>query len=372
MMNSASGMKILRSDLIRFLQARRHRVIGICPFDNAASRALQEIGLDLHNWPISRGGINVFRTVQSVLKLRRILLDTKPEVVLCFTPKAVLLGSIAAHTISKRNVYSVLTGLGFLFDQDSHIIQKLSTVVYMLFRYALKHNRLVFFQNPDDLELFVSKKIVPVEKARRVFGSGVDTTYFTPCTIPTTRLHTVFLMVSRLISAKGVLEYIEAARILKQQRYTATFRLLGPYDEHPTAVSPSTITAATRAGTIEYCGTTQDVRPYLRNAHVFVLPSYYREGTPRSALEALAMGKPIITTDSPGCRETVVQHRNGYLVPPRDPCSLADAMRSFVGNHEMIHLMGLRSRELAETVYDVDGVNLTLWNEVSRTLEVGP
>ena len=140
------------------------------------------------------------------------------------------------------------------------------------------------------------------------------------------RGETVFLMISRLVASKGVLDYIEAAKILKHDRCRAHFRILGPFDDHPTAVDRDTIQSAVDSGTIEYCGTTTDVRPYLQDADVFVLPSY-REGTPRSSLEALAMATPIITTDSPGCRETVIHDSNGYLVPVRDPVALSEAMR---------------------------------------------
>jgi glycosyltransferase involved in cell wall biosynthesis len=242
-------------------------------------------------------------------------------------------------------------------------------MIHTLFRHALKRNRLVFFQNPDDLELFVSRRIVPRNQTHRIFGSGVDTRRFVPRIPREPQDNTVFLMISRLICAKGVLEYIEAARILKHEARPAKFRLLGPFDKHPTAVDPAAVSTATRSGVIEYCGTTDDVRPYIRDADVFVLPSYYGEGTPRSSLEAMAMGKPIVTTDSPGCRETVVQGRNGYLVPIRDPIALANAMRELIGNRERIQSMGLRSRGIAEDLYDVQKVNSDLWREISRTLK---
>ena len=171
-------------------------------------------------------------------------------------------------------------------------------------------------------------------------------------------------MIARLIVPKGVLDYIGAAQILKGEGCSARFRLLGQFDDHPTAVDRDTIESAIGAGTIEYCGTTSDVRPYLQDSDVFVLPSYYGEGTPRSSLEALAMAMPIITTDSRGCRETVKQDNNGYLVPVRDPVALADAMRKLVGNRDRIRIMGSRSRQLAEELYEVDKVNTLLWRTI--------
>ena len=368
-MNSASGMKILRLDLIRFLQSLRHRVTAVCPSDSAAWANFEPIGLHHENWKVSRDGMNPIREVLSILRLRRLLTRIQPDVILCFTPKAVLLGSLAARRLPQSNVFSILTGLGFLFGRDGHLPKLLAPMIHTLFRHALKRNRLVFFQNPDDLELFVSRRIVPRNQTHRIFGSGVDTRRFVPRIPREPQDNTVFLMISRLICAKGVLEYIEAARILKHEGRPAKFRLLGPFDKHPTAVDPAAVSTATRSGVIEYCGTTDDVRPYIRDADVFVLPSYYGEGTPRSSLEAMAMGKPIVTTDSPGCRETVVQGRNGYLVPIRDPIALANAMRELIGNRERIQSMGLRSRGIAEDLYDVQKVNSDLWREISRTLK---
>ena len=179
-------------------------------------------------------------------------------------------------------------------------------------------------------------------------------------------------MIARLIAAKGVLDYIEAARILKREEYHTHFRLLGPFEEHPTAIDKGTIQRAVAAGLIEYCGTTRDIRPYLQAADVFVLPSYYREGTPRSALEALAMAKPIITTDSPGCRETVVHDSNGYMVPPRNPSALADAMLKLSADHSQMRKMGENSRRLAEEYYDVDKVNAHLWSAITRQINAEP
>lgn len=367
-MNSAYGMKILRSDLIRFLQSVGHQVTAICPSDHPAWIDLQRLDLQLEDWPVTRDGMNLLREALSIIRLRRILIRTRPNVTLCFTPKAVLLGSLAARTIRQSNVYSVITGLGFLFGRPQHQVTTRERIFHIMFRHALTQNRVVFFQNPDDLELFVSHNIVPRDRTCRIFGSGVDTRHFAPLPPSHTTNDTVFLMIARLIGPKGVLEYIEAARILIQEGASASFRLLGSFDDHPTAINPQTINAATHAGVIDYCGTTDDVRPYIRDADVFVLPSYYREGTPRATLEAMAMGKPIITTDSPGCRETVVHNRNGYLVPPRDSLALAHAMRQLIGNLRRNQRMGLESRQLAQRLYDVDKVHAHMLDRISQTL----
>ena len=366
-MNTAWGVKTLRSDLIRFLQSLRHHV-SVVSCTDAAALDLQRMGVTFENWAVTRGGLNPVREGLAILRLRRLLVRIQPDLILCFTPKAILFGSVAARAIPSTKVFSVFAGLGFLFGTESTLLRLLSPALRFLFHQSLKNNRVVFFQNPDDLKLFVTHRIVSPERTCRLYGSGVDTKRFVP--IPPTKENreTVFLMVARLLASKGVLDYIEAAKILKRERCFAHFRILGAFDEHPTAIDRDTIQSAVDSGTIEYCGTTNDVRPYLQDADVFVLPSYYREGTPRSSLEALATAKPIITTDSPGCRETVIHGRNGYLVPVRDPVALAEAMRKLLGDPDRIRTMGSRSRKLAEELYDVDKVNAHLWREIGRAL----
>ena len=368
-MNSASGVKTRRADLIRFLQSIGHSVTVVSAIDSTADDP-GTTGVTFVHWPVSRHGINPFVESLSLLALRKILSTLQAHIILCFTQKAVLYGSLAARSIPHSYVFSVFAGLGYLFSEDSALLKPLRPLIYLFFKYALKNNHIVFFQNPDDLNLFVTHRIVPLDRTCRLYGSGVDTKRFVPGQSQRKRRgETVFLMISRLVASKGVLDYIEAAKILKHDRCRAHFRILGPFDDHPTAVDRDTIQSAVDSGTIEYCGTTTDVRPYLQDADVFVLPSYYREGTPRSSLEALAMAKPIITTDSPGCRETVIHDSNGYLVPVRDPVALSEAMRKLVGERDQIRTMGARSRKLAEELYDVDKVNAHLWCEIRRALK---
>ena len=365
-MNTAWGVKTLRSDLIRFLQSLRHQVSVVSRLD-AAAVDLRRMGVTFEEWAVSRTGLNPFRECSAILQLRRLLARLKPEVILCFTPKAILLGSLAARATPNIHVFSVFTGLGFLFGDETAIKRALAPVIHFMFHQSLKKNHIVFFQNPDDLKMFVARRIVPLGRTCRIHGSGVDTKRFVPGSSNKKSDEIVFLMIARLVVAKGVLEFIEAAKILKRDRCHTHFRLLGAFDDHPTAIDRDTIQSAIDSGTIEYCGTTSDILPYLQDADVFVLPSY-REGTPRSSLEALATAKPIITTDSPGCRETVIHNSNGYLVPVRDPVALADAMRRLVDDRDQIRTMGERSRKLAEELYEADKVNAHLWHEICRVL----
>ena len=364
-MNTAWGVKTLRSDLIRFLQSLRHHVSVVSHAD-AATTDLQRMGVTFEEWAVARSGLNPVHDGFAMLRLRRLLARIRPDVILCFTPKAILLGSFAARATPRSHVFSVFTGLGYLYSDDGALKPVLAPIMRFLFHRSLKNNPIVFFQNPDDLNLFVSRRIVPFDRTCRLYGSGVDTNRFVPGPKVSVRGETVFLMIARLLVPKGVLDYIEAARILIREHCRAHFRLLGAFDDHPSAVDRDTIQSAADSGIIEYCGTTDDVCSYLQDADVFVLPSYYGEGTPRSSLEALATAKPIITTDSRGCRETVIHDSNGYLVPVRNPVALAEAMRKLVGNRDRIRTMGKRSRKLAEELYDVDKVNTRLWREIRR------
>ena len=369
-MNNSTGVRILRSDLIRFLLSHGHQVTVVCAIDDAATD-LRRMGASVVNWSMSRSGINPLREMLSVVRLRRILAHLQPDIILTFTPKSVLYGSIAARSTPSSSVFSVVAGLGFLFGAENLLLATLAPIIRIVFRLALRNNLLVCFQNPDDQKLFIYKNILPQSRTCRVYGSGVDISRFVPTPDHKPRSEIAFIMVARLIKPKGVLEYIQAASILKSERCPARFMLLGPFDDHPTAIDEPTVRSSVNSGVIEYLGATTDVRPYLDDADVFVLPSYYREGTPRSTLEAMAMAKPIITTDYPGCRETVIDDRNGYLVPVRDASKLADAMRKLLGDHVRIREMGLQSRQMAEDLYDVEKVNRHLWREVLRAFNDG-
>ena len=365
-MSSASGVRTLRSNLIRFLQAGGHRVTAVCALDAAASE-LRRMNVSLVNWTVSRHGMNPVQEVRSIGRLRRRLAALRPDIILNFTPKVVVYSSLAARLARNTRVFSVLTGLGFLFTDDGLLLSTVRPFLHLAFRFALRNNVTVFFQNPDDQDLFVHTRILPRSRTFRVYGSGVDTRYFVPPPTRKPQCKTTFLMVARLLRHKGVIEYLEAAAILKREGCPAQAVLVGPFDDHPSAIDPATLRSYQDRGIVDYRGATADVRPYLADADVFVLPSY-REGTPVSTLEAMAMAKPVITTDTPGCRETVIDRHNGYVVPARDAVKLAAAMRRLTGDYRQIRTMGLRGRQLAEDRYDVNAVNRGLWGEILRTV----
>ena len=227
----------------------------------------------------------------------------------------------------------------------------------VLYRISLRRATKVIFQNPDNLSEFVSRGVVPDRKCVLVNGSGVDVQRFNLTPIPKGQV--TFLSIGRLLGEKGFREYAQAAQIVKEKYPDTIFQLLGPEDPSPDGIPETEIKHWDKQGWIEYLGSTSEVRPYLRNCHVYVLPSYH-EGMPRTVLEAMAIGRPILTTDVPGCRETVIPGENGFLVPKASAHALAERMIWFIRNRDQWERMSERSRKIAEDIYDVHKVNARL------------
>jgi len=339
-----------------------HKVICLGP-EAGFEQPLQELGADYRQIPLHRTGLNPLKDVKTLFSLRKVLKEIKPDIVFSYTVKPIVYGSIAAHMAGVRRMYALISGLGYVFIGQTFKQRLLTQIVAFLYRRGLKYNQVVFFQNPDDLHLFVSKSIVPkTVKPVLVNGSGVNIEKFAfapPKLSPVT-----FLLIARLIKDKGILEYVESARLLKQKYPAAKCQLLGPLDINPAAITQEQLERWTKEGIIEYLGKTNDVRPYIADASVFVLPSFYREGTPRSVLEAMSMGRPIITTDAPGCRETVIDGKNGFLVSVKDVDALKSAMEKFILEPDLISQMGKQSRIIAEEKYDVRKVNRAILKEM--------
>jgi len=351
-----------RGDLVRAMVELGHKVICLGP-EAGFEQPLQELGADYRQIPLHRTGLNPLKDVKTLFSLRKALKEIKPDIVFSYTVKPIVYGSIAAHMAGVRQMYAMITGLGYVFIGQTFKQRLLTQIVAFLYRRGLKYNQVVFFQNPDDLHLFVSKSIVPkTAKPVLVNGSGVNIEKFAfapPKLSPVT-----FLLIARLIKDKGILEYADSARLLKQKYPDARFQLLGPLDINPAAITQEQLERWTKEGIIEYLGKTNDVRPYIADASVFVLPSFYREGTPRSVLEAMSMGRPIITTDAPGCRETIIDGKNGFLVPVKDVDALKSTMEKFILKPDLIVQMGEQSRIIAEEKYDVRKVNRAILQEM--------
>lgn len=314
----------------------------------------------LHDVPIARAGTNPLSDAMALIALYRLMRAIRPDAVLPYTIKPVIYGTLAAWLARVPWRFALVTGLGYAFtDKRESMIQHL---IRLLYGTSLARTTKVFFQNPDDERLLRQTGILPGNvPAVVVNGSGIDLSDFLIEPLPASP---VFLLIARLLGDKGVREYAEAARRIRKEYPNAVFRLVGWIDENPDTIRQDELDAWVNAGVIEFLGKLSDVRPAIASASVYVLPSYYREGTPRTILEALAMGRPVITTDAPGCRETVVDGDNGFLVPVRSVDALVEAMLKFIEDHTLAPRMGKRSREIAEEKYDVHKVNAVMLREM--------
>lgn len=354
--NIAQSLVNFRGPLLREMSKRGHEVVAVSPEDEPKyTSALEEMGVQHRTVPLQRAGFNPLADMKFMLALARLMRREGTGLFLGYTIKPVIYGNLAARLAGVPHRAALITGLGYAFGDGSFKQRLVGRIVHVLYRLALAGAEVVFFQNPDDRSEFLKRGFIAPERAALVAGSGVDLERFPRSAPPEPPIR--FVLIARLIREKGIEQFVEAARILKQRYPEARFQLLGPLDSNPTAIRQEELEGWEREGIVEYLGVTDDVRPYLQAASVFVLPSYYREGTPRTALEALATGRPVITTDAPGCRETVDHGVNGFLIEPRDAASLTRAMERFLEEPELVSTLGEASYRLAIAKYDVNLVN---------------
>jgi len=344
-----------RGALMQAMASQGHEVIALAPDLDPARRAqLSAMGVQPRDLSLSRTGMNPLSDLRDIIGLYVQLRRLKPQVVFAYTIKPVIYGMLAAAMARVPRRFALITGLGYVFSDDGSPRERIvQAAAQRLYRIALRRAEAIFMQNPDDADEFVSRRIVARDKIVRVNGSGVDLAQWPPLDLPVGP--TTFALAGRLLGPKGVREYVAAARQVKAAHPEVRFLLLGALDTNPSAIGEAEVASWVAEGVVEWPGHVA-MRPWLAQTSVFVLPSY-REGVPRSTQEAMAAGRPIITTDVPGCRETVVAGENGYLVPPRDAGSLAAAMLSFVENPPQIAAMGRNSRRLAEERFDVRAIN---------------
>lgn len=329
---------------------------------------LQALGYHIYEIPMQRTGTNPIKDLNTLMEMYRLIRQIQPDVVLCYTIKPVIYGTLAAWLAKVPKRFALITGLGYAFQNvesgKRSIFQKL---VHGLYAQALRHAEKVFFQNPDDLKLFQDMHLLEVHKPTVVVnGSGVNVQDFDVMPLPLNDQGMVkasFLLIARLLGDKGVREYAEAARIIIAKYPETEFHLVGWIDDNPSAISQTELDTWVNEKTVNYWGKLSDVRPAIAESSVYVLPSY-REGTPRTVLEAMAMGRAVITTDAPGCRETVSNGVNGYLVGVKSIDDLVQSMQYFIEDPQLIAYMGQRSREIALNKYDVHQVNTHMMTEM--------
>ena len=343
-----------RGDLIRDMIASGNEVYVTGPNRDFVDDILSLGVREFFEIPLVKDNTNPRGDLQYLKNLTVCMKKLSPDMVFSYTVKPVIYGSLAASRAGVKHIYGMITGLGRAFSAKGKKARMIRAVTKRLYKPALKKCSAVIFQNPDDAAQLVKMHCLSEQKVRLVNGSGVNMERFTRTPLPE---ETVFLMVSRIIREKGVLEYCEAAKSVKAKHPLTRFVLLGGFDNAIGGLRREDIAEYIDAGVVELPGEVKDPVSFYHNSTVFVLPSYYREGLPRTILEAMSCGRPVITTDWPGCRLTVEDGANGYLVPVRDSDTLADRMLRLVENRELLESMGEQAYIVCRQKFDVKIVN---------------
>lgn len=366
--NTAFSIANFRGGVIRSLIAEGHKVVVVAPRDGYVS-SIEQMGASFEEWDLSGRSTNVANEIRAMARLRRIYRRVDADLAFHYTIKSVIYGAIVGR-LTKTPFVSVITGLGYVFLNKGLV----SSLAKAFYRLTLGWSRSIWFLNQDDHKLFNELRLVGPSHCVEVLpGEGVDLSRFTARqTEPSHRNEgLILLMVGRLIVDKGVLELIEAARNIRRQYPQTRFRLLGAVgDDNPTAIREAQLNEWLDEGVVEYLGTLQDVRPAINAADAVLLPSY-REGLPRSLLEAAAMSKPVIATDVPGCREVVVEGVSGFLCKARSAADLERCLITFLRLTPQARLeMGREGRKLVEERFDerlVVGRYLDVLNRTAPT-----
>ncbi|MDT3683248.1 MAG: glycosyltransferase family 4 protein [Truepera sp.] len=357
-----------RGELVRRLVQAGYRVIAVSPDEDAALiGAIEGLGAEHYRANLSRTGTNPLQDAKSVRQMVRWFRSVEPAAVFAHGAKPIVVGITAAWLLGIRRRYAMLPGLGYAFVDDGSRSFRRSLVRFsqvLAYRILFARCRAVIFHNEDDMRHMRKLSVVSEQQAWVVPGSGVDLAMFSASEAPVDPVR--FLFVGRLLRSKGVMELAEAARLLRLEYPNAEVHLAGAVDENPEPVDENVLREHEANGDVVLHGHVADVRPLLREASVFVLPSY-REGLPRAALEALASGRTLVVTDVPGCREVVEEGRFGELVPARDAASLAKAMIGYAGDPERIVREGREARRAAEERFDVHLVNAIMLEALEVT-----
>lgn len=347
-LNTSWNIYNFRKGLIKSLMDKGNQVITIAPKDHYTYK-LMDMGCRHIPVKMDSRGASPIKDFLLILELYGIYKKIKPDVILHYTIKPNIYGTIAA-SILRIPVINNVCGLGTMFLKDNLV----SRIAITLYRIAFRFPKKIFFQNEDDKKLFLKRRIVSNKVCGLLPGSGINTDYFTPEADNISKKNKfTFLLISRLIYDKGILEYIEAIEELKKEGIDAKFQILGQIDEkHKRGIPSETIQNWIEKNQVEYLGSTEDVRLFIKNADCVVLPSY-REGTPKTLLEAASMAKPIVATNVPGCNSVVKDGKNGYLCNLKDSKDLADKMkRMFLQEPNLRNEMGTFSREFVKEKFD--------------------
>jgi glycosyltransferase involved in cell wall biosynthesis len=364
--NTTWNIYNFRLPLLQLLEKRGFQIVVIAPFDEHIIY-LNDLnnGSHLAIHKLKRKSMNPFQDLLFFAELSRLYWREKPDLIIHYTIKPNIYGNFAAF-LQRIPSVCVVTGLGYSFIHNGWV-KKITDALY---RFSFLSAKKVLFENNDDRDLFIKNGLSQATQSISTKGCGVDTKYFQPRERIRSDHKKIFLFIGRLLYDKGIVEFVEAARRVRQQDPMADFWVLGELDQdNLAAVSEELLTDWIEDGVIKYFGNVSDVRPYIADSDVVVLPSY-REGMPRAILEGLAMGKAVITTDTAGCRETVEEGKNGFLVPVRNVVKLIDSIRHFCDMPVIeIEKMGALSRQKALQEFDQTIINQAILQVIEQTLE---
>jgi glycosyltransferase involved in cell wall biosynthesis len=352
--NSAWSVYNFRLDVIRYLINQGFSVLVLAP-DDDYSASLRENGCRFIPLNFNNKTENPFQDMSFYRQLKELYQEHRPDFIFHYVAKPNIYGSLAAAAIGIPSV-AVITGLGYPFAKRNLLYH----IVKQLYRRALRKTREVWFLNNEDARVFISEKIVNIEKVKVLPGEGIDTDYFS---FPQRRSKKesdpfTFLMSTRLLKSKGISLYTDAARILKKKNYDVRFELIGFFEaHHPDSIAAEDLERWQKEGLIHYGGFARDVRPFLEKADCFVFPSFYNEGVPRCLMEAASMELPVITSNNRGCKEVVVNNATGYMCHVQDPFDLADKMEKIINlPAEERHRMGRHGRSLVMKKFNIKKV----------------
>ncbi|MCQ6280004.1 glycosyltransferase family 4 protein [Bacillus sp. EB600] len=352
-----SGTRFAKGYRFELYKSIREMGHTVCFLDQSINEEYTDEDGDMHiplkNFTL-RSNKNPVREIEFINSLKKIFKKSEIDYILIYGIKIIPSMSLAAKLAGVKRCVCVINGAGTLFMSNDFKIKLLRFIAFPMLKVAFSCSDAVLFQNQDDYEIMIKLNLVTKMKARRTNGSGVNLENYSVASL---NPDNNFLLITRLTEAKGIHEFIAAASMVKEKYPSSSFHLVGPKDDLDGSIDWDKVNSAISQKIITYHGATNDVTSFIRQSRVFVFPSFYREGVPRAVLEAMSMGRPIVTTNSPGCRETVKDGVNGFLVEPRNSKNLAEKICWMIENPEAVDKMGVESRKLAEKKFDINKVN---------------
>ena len=346
-----------RIEMMHSFMEKGYEVVAIANEDEEKWKdAFEKEGIRYRSVDLKRNGTNPLGDIKTFRSIKKVLQEEMPDKIFTFQAKTIIYGIIAARQLGIKEIYPLIAGVGSIYLKDDLKTRILRGILNTEYRYSLSKVNTIFFQNEDDLNTFKQNGLVDAQEIVFLNGSGVNLEKFKKQELPK---QFGLLFIGRLIKDKGIMEYLEACRIIKDKYPDIRCMVVGPYDSNPSAISKQELDYYIESGVIEYFGEQKDVRPYLKQCSVYVLPSY-AEGTPKTVLEAMATSRAIITCDTRGCKQTVVEGENGFLVKVKDVDEIVDRVIKLYNDRELLEKMARQSHIMAKEKFDVKLVNKTI------------